>query len=281
MIGRLVSRSSWRLASPVALWGKMPCRGDFIRRNLPFEQEEALERWVGQKRGLLSPQDSPPARQVTNGLPWNSLESPARRPPAFDSLAFGYPGQPWCFALSPRRLPGPADRYRIGVWMNSRDKVGREYPLVMIQTVARRWARQYFALHTECPCEWLFNAARLIAHSIHAQEDGDDRPAGPAEKEDGEPDPVSRLMARLNALWSLYAPDWRHSLGKRIALPGYEARWIRELIDPPGPDDPVRHLEGVRFLPWADWPRCLLDSSEKGYFWQQNLNGRFIGALCA
>jgi type VI secretion system protein ImpM len=277
MIGRLFSRPRWQLASPVALWGKMPCRGDFIRRKLPFEQEEALEKWVGQKRALLSPQAPQRESKVTNGLPWHSLEPRTSRSPAVDPLVFGFPGQPWCFALPPRSLAFSADRYLIGVWMNSCDKVGREYPLVMIQTAAPRWVRQYFALHAERPCEWLFNAARLIAHSIHVQEDEADHPDERGEQED----PVARLMARLNALWSLYAPDWRHSLGGRVSLPEKEARWIRELIDPPPPDDPVWHLEGVRFLPWADWPRCLLDSPDKGYFWQQNPQGRFIGALCA
>jgi type VI secretion system protein ImpM len=277
MIGRLFPRSRWRLVSPVALWGKMPCRGDFIRRNLPFEQEEALEKWVGQKRAILLPQDAPPERQVTNGIPWHSLEPRARRSSSVDPLAFGYPAQPWCFALPPRSLPFSADRYLIGVWMNSCDKVGREYPLVMFQTAARRWAGQYFALHADWPCEWLFNAARLIAHSIHAQEDEADHPGSRKEALD----PIAMLMARLNALWSLYAPGWRNFLGERISMPKKEAHWIRELIDPPLPDDPVWHLEGVRFLPWADWPRCLLDSPDKGYFWQQNPHGRFIGAICA
>jgi hypothetical protein len=29
------------------------------------------------------------------------------------------------------------------------------------------------------------------------------------------------------------------------------------LVEPPPSVDPVRHLDGVRFLLWADWPDCL------------------------
>jgi type VI secretion system protein ImpM len=264
------SRSSWQLVGPVALWGKMPGHGDFIRRNLPFEQEEALEEWVGRKRGILSPLEEV-QRKVTNDIPRNSLESRTSRPVS------GYPGQPWCFVLPPRSLPFTADRYLIGVWMDSSDKVGRKYPVIMIQTAARRWVEPYFAFHAERPREWLFHAARLIAHSIRAQRDEAGRLSGAR----AETDRIAVFQARLNALWSLYAPDWRNFLGKRISFPGKEARQIRNLIEPPPPDDPVRHLDGVRFLPWADWPDCLLNSTAQGFFWQQNLHGRFIGAIRA
>ncbi|MDR2625654.1 MAG: type VI secretion system-associated protein TagF [Zoogloeaceae bacterium] len=273
----MFSRSKWQLAGTVALWGKMPSHGDFIRRNLPFEREEALEEWVRQKRDILSPQEKVSRRKVTQGIPWSSLELPTGQAPSADTLTFGYPSQPWCFVLPPQSPPFAVDHYLMGVWMDSSDKVGREYPLIMIQTVTRRWIGQYFALHAEQPREWLFRAARLIADSIHVQEYGA-RHSGAGEVVD---DHAALLQAKLNALWSLYAPNWRNFLGKRISLPDGDARRIQELMGAPHPDDPIRHLDGVRFLPWADWPRCMLDFRNEGYFWQQNLHGRFIGAIRA
>jgi len=273
MIGKIFSSSFWQLAGPVSLWGKMPCRGDFIRRNLPFEQEKALEGWVREKRNILSPPEEISQRKIKDTF-WHSLDYQAKRPQSADSTDLGHPHQPWCFILPPQSLPFASDRYLIGVWMDSSDKVGREYPLVMIQMVARRWVRQYFALHAEHPCEWLFNAARLISNSIHAQEGEVDRPV-----DEENFDHLALLMAKLNALWSLYAPDWRNFLGKRISLPDKETRQIQELVDPPHPDDSVRYLDGTRFLPWADWPDCVLKPSTQGFFWQQDLHGRFIGAI--
>jgi type VI secretion system protein ImpM len=267
------------LVSPIALWGKMPCRSDFIRHNLQYEQGEALQTWVSQKRKILSPVELEiPQRRVTQGLPWHSLELQAKTRPrqSADPLTTGQPAQPWCFLLPPESLPFATDRYLIGVWMDSSDKVGREYPLVMFQTAASRWVRPYFAVHAEQPREWLFNAARIISNSIYAQEAEADRPSG----RNGEINPITLLVAQLNALWSLYAPNWRHFLGKRIPFPDRaEEDPIQKLVGAPHPDDPVRHHEGVRFLPWANWPDRVLNPNAPEYFWQQDLRGRFIGAI--
>jgi type VI secretion system protein ImpM len=248
----------------------MPCCGDFIRRNLPFAQEEMLEEWVRQRRGILSPPEEI-QRKVTDGIPWSSLGPRTKHPAPGDASL------PWCFVLSPHGLPFAVDHFLIGVWMDSSDKVGRRYPVIMIQTAARRWIRQYFASHAEHPCEWLFHAARLIARSVYAQKDEAGRPADPG----AAPDQIAVFQARLNALWTLYAPDWRNSLGKRVSFPGKEVRQIQDLIGPAHPEDPARHWEGVRFLPWADWPDCLPNSTAQGFFWQQNLHGRFISAIRA
>ena len=278
MIKKLLSRF-WPnpLVSSPALWGKVPCRGDFIRYNLAYEQSEALQTWISQARKILSPAHGVSQRKVTQGIPWQSL---AIEKQTSDPLAAGQPAQPWCFILPPEGLPFSTDRYLIGVWMDSSDKVGREYPLVLFQTASPRWIRQYFAYHPEHPCEWLFGAARIIANSIYAQESELDRPGSFS---DNGIDPVIILQARLSALWSLYAPDWKTFLGKRVSLPGEDrSQDIQDLVGTPHSEDPIRHIEGVRFLPWAEWPDCLTfpnTYSEHGYFWQQNLKGRFVGAV--
>lgn len=278
MIKQLFSRlRPGSLVSFPALWGKVPCRGDFIRHNLAYEQSEALQTWISQTRKILSLTQGVSQRKVTQGIPWQSL-NPEK--PTIDPLAAGQPAQPWCFILPPDGLPFSTDRYLIGVWMDSSDKVGREYPLVLFQTASPRWIRQYFAYHPEHPCEWLFGAARIIANSIYMQESEMDRQGSLA---DNRIDPMTILLARVNALWSLYAPGWKNFFGKRVCLPREEmTHEIQELVGIPHADDPIRHMEGVRFLPWAEWPDCLTSQRvypEHGYFWQQNLQGRFVGAV--
>jgi type VI secretion system protein ImpM len=275
MMKYMFSRTHWLLAKSPEFWGKIPSCGDFIRHNLSFEREKALEEWVRQKRGVLSPPREILRRKVTNGIPWHSLEPQSSRRQSIDVLTFGYSGQPWCFVLPPQSPPFAVNHYLLGVWMESYDKVGRAYPFIMIQEVTRRWAKQYFALHVRQPCEWLFNAARLIANSIRAQE------SKTGQFFVGEIDHAATLLTKLNALWLLYAPSWRNFLGKRITLPDGKSRWIQELLESSGSNDPARDLDGVRFLPWADWPYCMLRLKDEGYFWQQNLRGRFISAVCA
>jgi type VI secretion system protein ImpM len=264
MIGHLFSGR--QRTGTVALWGKMPGCGDFIRRNLPYEQEKALEDWVRQRRGILS---------LKKGeWPWPHRRTMQEDAPV-DSLTSRLLGQPWCFVLHPRSLPFAGNRYLIGVWMDSCDKVGREYPLVMMQAVTPRWVKQHFALQAEQPCEWLFNAARIIANSIYAQKGKKDQFASQEELVD----PVAFLWVRLNALWLIYTPRWYNFLRNRILPPLQDTYRIQELVGDPKPDDPALFLDGVRFLPWADWPDCLQSSRTREYFWQQDMRGRFTHAI--
>lgn len=78
-------------------------------------------------------------------------------------------------------------------------------------------------------------------------------------------------------------PGWRDLLGR--AAPSFDATQAQDIIGAPHPADPVPpvpYLGGVRYLPWANWPKKLTEprSNEKlqPAFWKQDLKGRFVAA---
>jgi type VI secretion system protein ImpM len=64
--------------------------------------------------------------------------------------------------------------------------------------------------------------------------------------------------------------------------PGQRTRRMEALLDQgwaPHPTTiPPPRLHGVRHLPWADWPHRLQGARAESAFWQQDAEGRFIGA---
>lgn len=181
---------------------------------------------------------------------------------------------PWCFVLPPDTLSFARKQHVIGVWMDSYDKIGRRYPLVMMQTASTRWIRQYFSNHAVQPCDWLYFAARCMAQAVYAEETALDRPHPAA------PDHVATLIRRLNRLWPLYQPGWRETLGR--GTPIVDGQAALAVVGQPHREDIVRTLDGVRYLPWADWPQRLVGdapaASAQPAFWQQDLRGRFVAA---
>ena len=64
--------------------------------------------------------------------------------------------------------------------------------------------------------------------------------------------------------------------------PAQRTRRMEAVLDQgmgPAPgNDPAAGLHGVRHLPWADWPHRLQGARAESAFWQQDAEGRFIGA---
>lgn len=290
------------------LWGKVPSRGDFIRHNVKHAQGEALQAWIGAQLHAANPVVAAPApplkpevakRKRGEDAKWSRLTPvdlvdpravmPKARVPTAQasqqkivSPKAGHAGLPWCFVLPPGSLPFAANEHVIGVWMASFDKIGRVYPLVMLQTASPRWIKQYFQNHAQQPRDWLFAAARAMAHVVHTEEIELDRP-GPQESQrsqQGQPDHVATLVVQLEQLWALCQPARRGLFGGKKKLPDDDD--IQSRIPTPHPKDPVQRLHGVRYLPWADWPQCLIDGDrepiQRAAFWQQDLQGRFVGA---
>ncbi|MQR02092.1 TagF domain-containing protein [Glaciimonas soli] len=302
------------VVSSPALWGKLPSRADFIQHQLKSYQGEALQAWIAtQLRPLIEKQSaamntivattpaarkasSPPSvskRRRADASLWHDLSPPVSNPaPMFDEPehvsgiapapelttvapkqpVMGHAGLPWCFVLPPGSLPFAAKDYVIGVWMPSSDKVGRHYPLVMIQTASLCWIKQHFSTHTQQPCEWLFTVARAMAKTVYADETQVDRPIG-----DGKPkDHLQTLTTQLDQLWHTMRPGWRELVGR--ASPLFDATQAQDIIGAPHPADPAPYLDGVRYLPWANWPKKLTEPLPQPAFWQQDLQGRFVAA---
>jgi len=94
------------------LLGKLPARGDFVRKNLPRDFSDAWDTWW--QRGLAETQCRPQDEWLDS---W--LEAPV-----------------WRFVLPPGMCGAQGV---LGIWMPSVDKVGRYFPLTIAATAQGDW----------------------------------------------------------------------------------------------------------------------------------------------
>lgn len=171
-------------------------------------------------------------------------------------------GLPWCFALAPGTFFWSGKRHIIGVLAMSEDRIGRPYPLVIWQKASVGTLRHDTLFGPAAsPRNWLFWLARLVAAHIVALPD---RPAVSG---------AQTFERHLAELWELYRPNWRALFG--LTTPPPKEERFQALVNAPLRSD----LEGVRFLPWADWPQRLWAPRPLCYFWQQDLTGRYLQAI--
>lgn len=293
------------LVSTPLIWGKLPTRSDYIRHNVKHDQAARIQDWIRIQLRVAKAMDLASVLQgevvLTTGSAsalkmksrkreeqpgfWHTLSSepatPSRVTPVSSSTqvstsnaVIGQPALPWCFVLPPGTLSLARKQHVIGVWMDSSDKIGRSYPLVMMQTASPRWIKQYFSNHAVQPRDWLYFAARCMAQAVYAEETALDRP------QPDTPDRVATLIRQLGQLWPLYQPSWREALGR--GTPMIDAQVAQAIVGAPHPEDVVRTFDGVRYLPWADWPQRLTGdatgAAAQPAFWQQDFRGRFVWA---
>jgi type VI secretion system protein ImpM len=108
---------------PVAWWGKLPARGDFVGRRLPPRWHSDWDDWL--QRGIAlgaATLDNAALHERLDGFaPWRYLALPA-------------PGEAWC-----------------GILVPSHDRVGRAFPLTLAERLptaapARDWAARLVPL---------------------------------------------------------------------------------------------------------------------------------------
>lgn len=165
---------------------------------------------------------------------------------------------PVAFALPPGTLPFARQRYVLGVIAPSVDRAGRPHSLVIYQQEPPRRAMRHFEAQLRQPLDWQFWLARAVAR--HARMSRTD---------------IQALEITVRALRTE-----SRELEKDFSV--QRVRWLQALLDqqtgPALSDDPAAELHGVRHLPWADWPHRLQGVRAESAFWQQDANGRFIGA---
>jgi type VI secretion system protein ImpM len=227
--------------SAPALWGKIPSHGDFVRHQLPYQWDDALKAWI---------------EKTFQPLPQHLPMQPAK---------MSYSGMPWCFVLPPGNFSFALSDYVIGVWMSASDKLGRQYPLVMLQTANTAWVRQYFMQHAQQPCDWLFSAARLLAHAVYTS------------PHSSPTDAIITLTRQLDAMWKTIQPQWSTRFYRRSHTA--EAISLSSYLPPHHPDDYAATLHGVKHMPWSDWPQCLTEASPEPLFWQQDHQGRYVNVI--
>ena len=165
---------------------------------------------------------------------------------------------PVAFALPPGTLPFARQRFVLGVIALSVDREGRSHPLVIYQQELPRRAIRHFEAQLRQPLDWQFWLARAVARQACMG--------------------LADIHALETTLHALRAES--RELEKNFSV--QRVRWMQALLDQrtgPAPrNDPAAELHGVRHLPWADWPHRLQGARAESAFWQQDANGRFIGA---
>ena len=174
---------------------------------------------------------------------------------------------PIAFVLPPAALPLGTRAYVMGAVRASHDRIGRPCPVLVYQFAHPRWVHAYLGALSRAQrsqMDWLFLLTRLLAGADSAQT---------------VPGRVEALSSAIDTQWQAHAPDMRCALvaahAQSHALRMAEAANGEQR---PALPDPAADLQGVRFLPWSDWPRSLLKPPYRAAFWQQDANGGFIDA---
>lgn len=106
----------------IGLFGKLPCQGDFVSRRLPWEFTSVWDDWLqaGMARAKLD-----------IGVDWTQtyLTAPL-----------------WRFQLAPGVL-GPTGW--IGLWFASVDRVGRQFPLSLVEPLPASWQGRYAVIEQD------------------------------------------------------------------------------------------------------------------------------------
>lgn len=228
------------MISPPACYGKLPALGDYLRHRAPGDEV---------------------------GLWWNRFGSLPTVPSATTMVSgvSGASGEtlPWCFVLAPDVLSWASGVHVIGVLMLSRDRIGRPYPLVVWQKASPAGLRHASLFGTESPRNWLFWLSRLVFAHVR-----------PVRSERSDPDLQNDFLSTLDQLWELFRPSWTARLGVSGKLPTDEVCQTHI-----GPYTPLADVEGVRFMPWAEWPETLWSPRALCWFWQQDHQGRYLRTL--
>lgn len=234
------------MISPPACYGKLPALGDYLRHRATGPEVGVW--WTRFEHFAL---DS--ARPPSTALP----SVPGGRPSPVSA------GQalPWCFVLAPDVFSWAAGVHVVGALMLSRDRIGRSYPLVVWHKTSRQGLRHACLFGTDQPRNWLFWLSRLIfAHVRPVVTPGESGPEG--------------FLTDLDALWALFRPAWTARFGVAGSLP--DETLCGQRIPPCAP---LGDVEGVRFMPWTQWPDLLWEPRSLCWFWQQDHEGRYLRVL--
>lgn len=170
---------------------------------------------------------------------------------------------PAAFVLPPGTLAFARRRFVLGVIAPSIDRVGRHHPLVVYQQAHPRWVLNHFEVQLRQPRDWQFWLARAVARHTRVE--------GPAD--------LAAMARTLKALWrdqkhASAACDEVDATARACRTQGLLDQWAGAAPQ----DDLGEQLQGVRYLPWADWPQRLSGPRVESAFWQQDAHGRFVGA---
>lgn len=248
------------LATPLAIWGKLPSHGDFLRHRASACQARDWQEWVARtwRNGPVKQTYTARmrARQTVMGeAGWLTLEP---RRPAVDLGAV-----PVAFVMQPGVMPFSPNHCVQGVMVASQDQIGRAFPLVVFQQITSGWLlRTWAGKPGPSQHDMLYWLARILARTHSANKDWD------------------ALTQTVDRVWHSQKPGLRHLLGAPLAMPprtdledvlhGYCANTSA---------DSAQGLHGVQHMPWSHWPAHSLRASQAAHsFWQQDMAGGYVNA---
>jgi type VI secretion system protein ImpM len=245
------------LAGRLAIWGKLPSHGDFLKHRTSAAQAQDWQDWVSRvwsQRSAARPL-TPPRGTVRGEAGWVSLE-PRRGAADLAEVPVAFVMQPGAMAFSPKHCVQ-------GVMVASEDQVGRPCPLIIFQQVAPAWLRRTWAAKpANSHHDMLYWLARIAARAHAADRNWDD------------------LTRAVDAVWMAHAPNWRHLVGAPLPAPSsmHLDTVVRHYCEHDS-SDTARGLHGVHRMPWVNWPSQILRTDNPvPAFWQQDIRGGYVNA---
>ena len=249
-------RRRWQ-AAPLAIWGKLPSHGDYLRHRCSAAQARDWQDWVGSvwSQRPASGLTSRERRATRNASSWLTLEP---RKVAVDLSAV-----PVAFVMQPGAMPFAPRHCVQGVMLASEDQVGRPCPLIIFQQIAPAWLRRSWAAQANQGRQNMLYWLARIAARAHAAETG------------WEP-----LVAAVDGVWRTHAPGLTHLLGAPLPAPSrLQLDSVLRGYCEHDTADAARGLQGVQAMPWANWPMHILRTDRPVHaFWQQDMQGGFVNA---
>jgi type VI secretion system protein ImpM len=245
------------MISTPTLWGKYPSHADYVGIRVKGEESHAWHAWCTQN---LYPADQ------------SKLTHPHLNHQQFlDSEHQKNLQQiPVSFVLPPKTMSFCPKYYLIGVMVWSKDRIGRNHPLIVYQQASKSWIQQQWikkdSLHIRK--DWLFWLSRLVHECTKHMYISDNT------HEEHRPE---KLLSFIDLLWKHFEPGWKQSLG--FPLPSPTEHVCQEILHRfRASHEKTFSLRGVPFLPWVDWPQSLMRENIDAFFWQQDDQGLYLGA---
>jgi len=243
------------LAAPLAIWGKLPSHGDFLKHGTSAAQAQDWQDWVARVWSQRPAARTTPRSQGTVDAERGWLTLEPRK--AVADLAM----VPVAFVMQPGAMPFSPRHCVQGVMVASQDQVGRACPLIIFQQVAPGWLRRSWAgSQARSHHDLLYWLARIAARAHAADRDWQD------------------LADTVDAVWMAHAPNWRHAMG--APLPAPSSTQLDALVRgycAHDTADSARGLHGVQRMPWVNWPTQIVRADHPVHaFWQQDMRGGYV-----
>lgn len=286
------------VASSVSIWGKVPTHADYVKHAVYSQEAVQWQQWLAQHAPFLL--QSPEAGERA-GAPRSGARRGSRAEPGWIQLDAPAKVElgliPVAFILPPGTLAFSGQRHVTGILLPSHDKAGRAHPLVIYQTVHRAWLASCMGMPE---LQWWLALAQLLERWYWLQEVEDDAVADAAVLVRSN---WLSLCQQVEDLASRLRPTWGHLWSRKQAstkpfpalfpalVPGRSSQqslsdWLA--LGLPFAADAGADLadwalsshraQGVRHMPWTDWPERVWRHGPSAAFWQQDSGGGILRA---